>query len=46
MPAPDIDQFEKLDKPIMRPGDEKAGHDRWDRYSAEWDRCLTAWRTN
>ena len=40
MPAPDIDQFEKLDKPIMRAGDEKAGHDRWDRYSAEWDRCL------
>ena len=40
MPAPDIDQFKKLDKPVMRPGDEQTGRERWDRYSAEWDQCL------
>ena len=35
-----FDQFEKLDKPVMRAGDERAARDRWDQLSADWDRCL------
>jgi hypothetical protein len=41
MPAPEhIDRFDKLDKPVMRPGDEQTGRERWAKYSAEWDQCL------
>ena len=40
MPTAQFNQFEKLEQPIMRRGDEKAARDRWDQHSAEWDRCL------
>jgi hypothetical protein len=40
MPTAQFNQFEKLEQPIMRVGDEKAARDRWDQHSAEWDRCL------
>jgi hypothetical protein len=38
--APD-NQFEKLDKPVIRhAADENTGNARWRAYSAIWDRCL------
>ena len=41
MPVAQYNQFEKLDKPIIRhAGDENTGKDRWRSYSAIWDRCL------
>jgi hypothetical protein len=41
MPVAQYNQFEKLDKPIIRhAGDENTGKDRWRSYSAVWDRCL------
>jgi hypothetical protein len=41
MPVAQYNQFEKLDKPIIRhAGDENTGRDRWRSYSAIWDGCL------
>jgi hypothetical protein len=40
MPDAPFDQFQRLDKPIMRAGDEHAARDRWDRLSLEWNDCL------
>jgi hypothetical protein len=41
MPVAQYNQFEKLDKPIIRhAADENTGKDRWRSYSAVWDRCL------
>jgi hypothetical protein len=41
MPVAQYNQFEKLDKPIIRrASDENTANTRWRLYSAEWDRCL------
>ena len=40
MPVAQFDQFEMLDKPIVREGDERAAHDCWSQHSADWNRCL------
>jgi hypothetical protein len=37
--SPPFDQFELLDQPIIRAGDEQGIRDRWNRRRAEWDRC-------
>jgi hypothetical protein len=40
MPVAPWNQFEKLDKPVMRAFDERAASTRWRLYSADWDHCL------
>jgi hypothetical protein len=40
MPSAPFDQFQRLDKPIMREGDDHVARDRWDGLSAKWERCL------
>ena len=35
MPSAPFDQFQRLDKSIMREGDDHAARDRWDRLGAE-----------
>jgi hypothetical protein len=40
MPTAQFNQFEKLDKPIMRERNRQSGHGRWHSLSTVWDRCL------
>lgn len=41
MPTAQFNQFEKLDKPVMRSADSQdAANSRWRQLSDEWDRCL------
>jgi hypothetical protein len=41
MPTAQFNQFEKLDKPVMRSADgQDEAHRRWRQLSDEWDRCL------
>ena len=40
MPSAPFDQFQRLDRSIMREDDVEAARDFWDRLSAEWDRCV------
>jgi hypothetical protein len=40
MPTAQFNQFEKLDKPMMREHGGQSGHERWHNLSTVWDRCL------
>jgi hypothetical protein len=40
MPSAPFDQFQRLDRSIMREDDDEAARDFWGRLSAEWDRCV------